>query len=178
MSDKKRPSKDQYYLDIAKEVSYRATCLRRRYGAIIVKDDQIISTGYVGAPRGSPNCIDIGTCHRQKLNVPKGQRYELCRSVHAEMNAIINAARAGVSLLGGTLYLYGEDIENNCKLVEAGPCVLCKRAIINAGIERVVLQMPGHIKEISIDDWINDVDAEVTSDVSDKGDENAKEKAE
>ncbi len=178
MSSENRPSKDQYYLDIAKEVSQRSTCIRRRYGAIIVRDDQIVSTGYVGAPRGSPNCIDIGVCHRQKMNVPKGQRYELCRSVHAEMNAIINAARAGVSVLGGTLYLYGEDLENNGAIVEAGPCVLCKRAIINSGIKRVVLQMPGSIKEIDINEWINDVDAEMNSDVSDKGEENAKEKVE
>lgn len=160
MQPNNRLSKHDYYLNIAKEVAQRGTCLRRRYGAVIIKDDQIISTGYVGAPRSAPNCIDIGVCHRQKLNVPKGQRYELCRSVHAEMNAIINAARAGVSVLGSRLYLYGEDLENNLQIVEAGPCVMCRRAIINAGIKEVIIKLPNNMKIVDVNDWINDVDSE------------------
>jgi len=157
----KRPSKDEYYLNIAKAVAQRGTCLRRRYGAVIVKEDQIISTGYVGSPRGAKNCIDIGFCPRQKMNMPKGFGYELCRSVHAEMNAVINAARAGVSVLGGKLYLYGEDLENNNKIVDTGVCVLCKRVLINAGITEVVIKLPEGYRKEKASDWINDVDAEI-----------------
>ncbi|HDI02537.1 MAG TPA: dCMP deaminase family protein [Candidatus Aenigmarchaeota archaeon] len=149
-----RPSKDDYYLNIAREVCKRGTCLRRRYGAVIVKDDQIISTGYVGAPRGTPNCIDLGVCKREELKIPKGERYELCRSVHAEMNAIINAARAGVSVLGGTLYLYGEEVKDG-SLTEPEPCKLCQRAIINAGLKKVVLRTKdGGIRVINVEDWV------------------------
>src|SRR5512137_3067245 len=116
-----RSSKDLYYLGIAREVARRSTCWRRVIGAIIVRDDQIISTGYVGAPRKTRDSIEHGYCLRDRLGIPHGQRYELCRSVHAEQNAIINAARAGVSLLGGDMYVYGIDTAAN-KRIDAFPC--------------------------------------------------------
>jgi dCMP deaminase len=149
----KRPEKTEYYLNIAREVCKRSTCLRRRFGAVILKDDQIISTGYVGAPRGAPNCIDIGRCPREEANIPPGERYELCRSVHAEANAIINAARAGVSVIGGTLYLYGENVKDG-SIAEAKPCKMCKRMIINSGIKQVVVKTPEGKKSYSIEDWV------------------------
>src|SRR5512136_549287 len=107
----KRITKDEYYLGIAREVATRSTCFRRSIGAIIVRDDQIISTGYVGAPRKTRDSLQHGFCLRDRLGIPHGERYELCRSVHAEQNAIINAARAGVSLLGGDMYIYGTAAE-------------------------------------------------------------------
>ncbi len=149
-----RPSKDQYYLNIAKEVSQRATCIRRRYGAIIVKDDQVISTGYCGAPRSTANCIDSDVCKRAELKIPPGERYELCRGVHAEMNTIINAARVGVSVLNATLYLYGEDLENTGKL-NRFPCKLCRRVIINAGLASVIITGEDGPKKYSREDIIN-----------------------
>jgi dCMP deaminase len=150
-----RPSKIEYYLNIAMEVSKRSTCLRRRFGAVIVKDDQIISTGYVGSPRGTPNCIDIGECPREKAKIPAGERYELCRSVHAEMNAIINAARAGVSVLGGTMYIYGENVKNN-SIVDVKPCKMCRRVIINAGLKNVIVKTKDGYKEYSVEDWVKE----------------------
>ena len=132
-----RRDKINYYLDIAQTVSKRGTCLRRNYGAILVKNDEIISTGYNGAPRSRKNCVDLGVCIREKLNIPHGERYEMCRSVHAEMNAVISASRD--EMIGATLYLVG--IENDGSYVEnAAPCSMCKRVIINAGIERVVIR--------------------------------------
>ncbi|MBN1896433.1 MAG: cytidine/deoxycytidylate deaminase family protein [Candidatus Aenigmarchaeota archaeon] len=151
----KRPEKTDYYLNIAREVSKRSTCLRRRFGAVILKNDQIISTGYVGAPRGTPNCLDLGKCLRQEMKIPAGERYELCRSVHAEMNAIINAARSGVSLLGGTLYLYGENVEDD-SIAEAKPCRMCKRMIINSGLKDVIVKAPQGEKTYSVDEWIKE----------------------
>lgn len=132
----KRINKAEYYLNIAKDVCKRGTCLRRNYGAVIVKNDEIIATGYTGAPRMRKNCCEIGTCVRQKLNVPRGERYELCRSVHAEMNAIISAARK--DMIGATLYLYGEDAETGSPVRSPAPCAMCKRMIINSGIEKIV----------------------------------------
>ena len=149
----KRPTKTEYYLNIAKEVSRRSTCLRRRFGAVILKDDQIISTGYAGAPRGAPNCIDIGKCLREELKIPPGERYELCRSVHAEANAIINAARAGVSVLGGTMYLYGENVKDG-GIAEANPCKMCKRMLINAGIKEVVIKTQKGKKIFDVHEWV------------------------
>jgi dCMP deaminase len=152
----KRVSKDQYYLDIAREVAKRSTCLRRAIGAIIIRDDQIISTGYVGAPRKTKSSFEHGSCLRDKLNIPHGQRYELCRSVHAEQNAIINAARAGVSLLGGDIYIYGRSVPDN-KTIDAFPCFICKKMIINAGLNRVICSAES--KDMFIfhtDDWIKD----------------------
>jgi dCMP deaminase len=132
---KPRPSKTDYYLNIALDVASRGTCLRRNYGAVIVKDDAIVSTGYSGAARGLPNCCDLGVCEREIRNVPPGERYELCRSVHAEMNAIVNAGRD--KTLGATLYLAGYDVKSG-ELVDAEPCFLCKRIILNAGIYKVI----------------------------------------
>ncbi len=133
----RRVGKDDYYLGIAKEVARRSTCWRRSIGAIIVRDDQIISTGYVGAPRKTRDSFEHGFCLRDRLGIPHGERYELCRSVHAEQNAIINAARAGVSLLGGDMYIYGS-VYGETKPINAFPCFICKKMIINAGLERVI----------------------------------------
>jgi dCMP deaminase len=152
----KRASKDQYYLGIAEEVAKRSTCFRRSIGAIIIKDDQIISTGYVGAPRKTKDSLEHGFCLRDKLNIPHGQRYELCRSVHAEQNAIINAARAGVSLLGGKMYIYGS-IPANSQPINAFPCFICKKMIINAGLERVICSTAdGKMKVFRVEDWVKD----------------------
>ena len=147
-----RPSKDEYYLGIAKEVSKRSTCLRRRFGAIIVKNDTIVSTGYVGAPRKTPNCIDLGYCKREELKIKPGERYELCRSVHAEANAIINAARSGTSVLGGKMYVYGENIDGSP--IDFEPCKMCKRMIINAGIEEVIINTRDGMKKFKVEDWV------------------------
>jgi dCMP deaminase len=164
-----RPSKEEYYLNIAREVSKRTTCMSIQFGSIIVKDDQIIATGYVGAPRKTKDCLERGNCLRRELGIPSGQRYELCRSVHAEMNAIINAARAGVSLLGGDLYLFGKRIfGGEDKLLDMVPCFICKKVIINAGIKRCICSTAdGAYRIFLIEDWtkewqekdmINDVD--------------------
>ncbi len=153
--ENKRPSKIDYYLNIAEQVAKRSTCLRARIGAIIVRDDTIISTGYIGAPRKTRDSLERGFCLREKLNIPHGQRYELCRSVHAEMNAIINAARSGVSLLGGDIYIWGENGEG--KIINAIPCFMCKKMIINAGLERVISsQAQGGYKIFKISDWVRD----------------------
>ena len=128
-----RTSKDLYYLGIAKEVSTRSTCFRRAIGAIIVRDDQIISAGYVGAPRKTKDSLEHGFCLRDRLGIPHGQRYELCRSVHAEQNAIINAARSGVSLLGGDMYIYGS-APGSATPINAFPCYICKKMLVNCGL--------------------------------------------
>ena len=132
-----RLTKSQYYIDIARSVAMRSTCIRRRVGAVIVKNDQIISTGYNGAPRRATNCIDIGYCLRKERNVPSGQNYELCRAVHAEMNAIIHASR--LDMVGSDLYLAGIEVESGEPVSELTPCLLCKRVIINAGIARIII---------------------------------------
>jgi len=148
-----RISKESYYLGIAKEVARRSTCFRRSIGAIIVRDDQIISTGYVGAPRKTRDSVEHGFCLRDRLGIPHGQRYELCRSVHAEQNAIINAARAGVSLLGGDMYIFGSAPDTGAA-INAFPCFICKKMIINAGLERVVCSTAAGDPEIFlIDEW-------------------------
>lgn len=148
----KRPTKSQYYIDIAGAVAMRSTCLRRRFGAVIVKNDQIISTGYNGAPRQTSNCIDLGFCYRQARNIPSGQNYELCRAVHAEMNAVIHASR--LDMAGADLYLVGIEVESGELVENVIPCLLCKRVIINAGIGRVVLpDGPGAFRYIDVDDW-------------------------
>ena len=133
-----RISKENYYLDIAETVLERATCLRRVYGAIIVKNDEIISTGYNGAPRGRANCVDMGYCSREAMKVPRGERYELCRSVHAEANAIISASRR--DMVGGTIYLVGRDARTGELLADATSCLMCRRMVINAGLEKVVIR--------------------------------------
>ncbi len=148
-----RPSKDEYYLNIAREVCRRGTCLRRLYGAVIVKDDQIISTGYAGAPRGVVNCVDLGRCLRQEMAVPPGQRYELCRSVHAEMNAVIHASRA--QTLGAVMYLVGIEKDSGQLTSYSEPCLLCRRVIINAGIAKVVALNPDKgIVHLDPEEWI------------------------
>ena len=149
-----RVSKENYYLDIAEAVIERATCLRRVYGAIIVKNDEIISTGYNGAPRGRRNCVDMGFCTREALKVPRGERYELCRSVHAEANAIISASRR--DMVGGTLYLVGRNAQTGEILSDATSCPMCRRHIINAGLERVVIrQTPEKFEVVRVQDWVD-----------------------
>ena len=133
-----RRDKINYYLDIAQAVAGRGTCIRRNFGAIIVKNDQILSTGYTGAQRGRKNCSDLGFCLREKMNIPRGERYELCRSVHAEANAIISAPRS--EMIGSTLYLVGLEYKDGSYVANANPCAMCKRLIINAGIEKVVVR--------------------------------------
>lgn len=130
-----RPSKDEYYLNIAEAVLARSTCLRRKYGAVIVKDDQIIATGYNGSPRGAKNCCDVGYCERETQGIPHGERYELCRSTHAEANAIISASRR--NMIGATLYLAGQEADGT-SITDAKPCYMCYRLIINAGITTIV----------------------------------------
>jgi len=149
-----RRDKINYYLDIAETVLERGTCLRRNFGALIVNNDQIISTGYVGAPRGRRNCCDIGDCTRERLNIPRGERYEMCRSVHAEANAIIHAARA--EMLGSTLYLVGKENATGDYVLNANPCSMCKRMIINAGISNVIVRdTQNEFRCITVmDEWI------------------------
>ena len=149
-----RRDKMNYYLDISQTVAERGTCLRRNFGAIIVKDDEIIATGYNGAPRGRVNCSDLGSCTREKLNIPKGQRYELCRSVHAEANCIISAPRN--KMLGSRLYLSCLDAKTGELYGDVEPCSMCKRQIINAGIEQVVIRTAqDEYKILTVNDWID-----------------------
>ena len=148
-----RRDKINYYLDLADVVSKRCTCLRRHYGAVIVKNDEVISTGYVGAPRGRKNCTDLGVCVRNELHIPRGERYELCRSVHAEANAIISASRD--NMLGSTLYLSGREAETGEYIANSNSCAMCKRMIINAGIETVIIRdTENTYRKIQVRDWI------------------------
>jgi len=138
----KRLDKTEYYLDVARTISKRATCLRRRYGAVIVVNDQIVAQGYCGAPRGVKDCLERGSCMRQEANIPSGERYEFCRSIHAEQNAIINAARAGVNIFGGDMYIWAFCKET--KGISTGyPCLMCLKIVINAGLKRVYYSLPG-----------------------------------
>ena len=149
-----RISKENYYLDIAETVLERATCLRRVYGAIIVKNDEIISTGYNGAPRGRRNCVDMGFCTREAMKVPRGERYELCRSVHAEANAIISAARR--DMVGGTLYLVGRNAQTGELLHDATSCAMCRRMVINAGLSKVIIRTTAsEFSVVDVQDWVN-----------------------
>ena len=153
-----RMDKENYYLDIAETVCQRSTCLRRKYGAIIVHNDEIISTGYNGAPRGRHNCIDLGKCIRDELNVPAGERYELCRSVHAEANAIISAARR--DCIGSTLYLAGRNAKTGEYIPDTTSCAMCRRLIINAGIDRVIIRnTPDEYTVIDVSDWVKNDDS-------------------
>lgn len=148
-----RTTKANYYLDIAETVAERGTCLRRLYGAVIVKDDEIVSTGYVGAPRGRLNCCDTGTCIRAKLDIPRGERYELCRSVHAEANAIIAAGRNRT--IGADLYLVGIDAGTLEYVKNADCCSMCKRLVINAGIKNVYIRDGAqNYRCIKVEDWV------------------------
>lgn len=149
-----RVEKCNYYLDIAETVLERGTCLRRNFGAVIVKNDEIVSTGYTGAPRGRKNCCDMGECLRDKLNIPRGERYEMCRSVHAEANCIISASRQ--EMQGGTLYLTGREMKTGALVESAAPCAMCKRLIINAGITEVVIRRTKETYEvIPVQRWID-----------------------
>lgn len=149
-----RRDKCNYYLDLAQTVSQRGTCLRRHYGAVIVKNDEVISTGYVGAPRGRRNCSDMNVCLREKMQIPRGERYELCRSVHAEANAIISAARD--QMIGSSLYLVGIDMTTGDYVQNANSCSMCKRLIINAGIEKVYIRdTKDDYRMVLVQDWID-----------------------
>ena len=152
----KRIDKINYYLGIAKAVSARGTCLRRRFGAVIVKNDIVVSTGYVGAPTGRANCSDIGRCFRMEHNIPSGTMYEKCRSVHAEMNAIIKASPE--ELEGSVLYLYGEENDGNITK-NADCCAMCKRMIINAGIRIVVIKTEDGYNPINVEEWVTNDDS-------------------
>ena len=164
MEQLERRDKVNYYLDLAEIVSQRCTCLRRHYGAVIVKNDEVISTGYVGAPRGRDNCSDLGYCLRHKMGIPRGERYELCRSVHAEANAIICASRR--DMIGATVYLVGRTVERDeatgalrqgAYIENAVCCSMCKRLVINAGIAQVVCRDDKeHYRVIDVSQWIVD----------------------
>ncbi|WP_142413243.1 cytidine deaminase [Hathewaya massiliensis] len=150
----KRRDKYNYYLDIAETILERGTCLRRNYGSVIVNNDEIVSTGYTGAPRGTSNCSDMGICLRAELKIPRGTHYELCRSVHSEANAIISASRK--EMIGGTLYLVGK--ENNGDLVkDADCCIMCKKLIINSGIDKVVIRITkDEYKVTEVQSWVEE----------------------
>ena len=150
-----RIDKENYYLNIAETVAGRSTCLRRCYGAILVKSDEIISTGYNGAPRGRRNCVDLNYCTREALNIPSGERYELCRSVHAEANAIICASRR--DMIGATLYLVGKEVPTGEYVKDAMCCSMCKRLVINAGIEKVIVRDDKErYRVVDVAQWIAD----------------------
>ena len=158
-----RIDKENYYLDIAETVLERSTCRRVRSGAIIVRNDEIVSTGYNGAPRGRANCVDMGYCSREAQKVPRGERYELCRSVHAEANAIISASRR--DMVGGTLYLVGRDARTGELLPDATSCAMCRRQVINAGLARVVIRRtPTEFEVVNVEDWVNEDDLMVPRD--------------
>ena len=162
-----RVDKENYYLNIAETVLERSTCLRRNYGAIIVQADEVIATGYNGAPRGRKNCIDLGRCTREELQIPSGQRYELCRSVHAEANAIISASRS--EMLGATLYLVGRNAQTGELLSDTTCCSMCRRQVINAGIKKVVVRnTPTDYTVVHVEDWIR-LDDTIPEDAGCKG---------
>lgn len=151
-----RPSKNEYYLGIAKEVSQRSTCFRVKIGAVVVKDDQIVATGYVGSPRKTKDCFEHNFCLRNELKIPHGHRYEICRSVHAEMNCLINAARSSGTILGGDMFIYGEYLPSGRKM-NIFPCFICKKMIINAGLKRVICtQAKGNYKIFNVKDWMRE----------------------
>lgn len=153
-----RKDKINYYLDIAQSVSERSTCLRRRFGCVIVNNDEIVSTGYNGAPRGRKNCTELGECYREKLSVPRGERYELCRSVHAEQNAIISASRK--ETIGADLYMVGINAKTGEVEPNSSSCMMCKRVVINAGINRVIVREPNNEYTIyNVEDWITNDDS-------------------
>ena len=153
-----RVSKENYYLDIAQTVAERSTCLRRKFGAIIVKNDVIVSTGYNGAPRGRKNCSDLQFCFRDKMNIPRGERYEMCRSVHAEQNAVIAAPRD--QMLGATLYMACVTPDKGEIVGGMNSCMMCKRVILNAGISKVVVRdTDTEYRVIDTQDWIENDDS-------------------
>jgi len=152
---KERPKREEYYLNIAKQVAERATCFRNKGGAIVVKNDVILATGYIGAPRKTKDCLERNECLREKLKIPHGRYYELCRSVHAEQNCIINAARSGTSIVGGDIYLYTTDREG--RPIDSFPCFICKKMIINAGLKKVICSTKEKgMKIFKVEDWVKD----------------------
>ena len=158
MSGSTRVSKENYYLDIAQTVSSRSTCLRKKYGAIIVKNDNIVSTGYNGAPRGRKNCNEIGECMRDRLNIPRGERYEMCRSIHAEANAIISASRE--EMIDSVLYMACVDGKSAELVPDTCSCMMCKRLIINAGISKVVVRNSADTYTVyDVADWVENDDS-------------------
>ena len=153
-----RIDKVNYYLDIAQTVLERSTCACEKVGALIVRNDEIIATGYNGAPRGRSNCIDLGYCIRQRMNIPRDERYEVCRSVHAEANAIISAARS--ECIGGTMYLVGKDAKTGELVGNACCCAMCKRMVINAGIDKVIVRnTPTEYTVYDVNEWIENDDS-------------------
>lgn len=153
-----RVTKENYYLDIAETVSERSTCMRRRFGAIIVQNDVIISTGYNGAPRGRQNCCDLCRCIRDEMKIPRGERYELCRSVHAEANAIIAASRE--QMLGSTLYMVCTSPKDGSVMPGTTSCMMCKRMVLNAGIAKVVVRdTKTEFRVIDTTEWIENDDS-------------------
>ena len=153
----KRIDKNNYYLDIAEVTLERATCLRKKWGAVIVKNDEIISTGYNGAPRGRKNCDELGYCIREKLNIPRGERYELCRSVHAEQNAIISAPRK--DMIDAILYIVGINSSDGNYVSNSMPCAMCKTVIINSGIKKIIIRdTKTKYREITVDEFIDNDD--------------------
>lgn len=153
-----RISKENYYLDIAQTVASRSTCLRKKYGAIIVGNDIIISTGYNGAPRGRKNCCDLGYCMRESLNIPRGERYEMCRSLHAEQNAIIAASPERMQ--GAVLYLACIDSKTGQLMGGTCCCQMCKRVVINAGISKVIVRDTAEeFTVFDVNDWIENDDS-------------------
>lgn len=151
-------SKEQYYWDIARTVAKKSTCLCVEIGCVIVKSDSLAATGYTGSPRKTKDCIDLGYCIRRKNNIPSGEGYHMCRSVHAEANCDTNAARTGTSILDGDMYLFvGQKTENGIVLAKAYPCLMCKKMIINAGIIRFIGNNPdGSLSVYNVADWIKD----------------------
>jgi len=133
-----RPSWDEYFMEMAQLTAKRSTCMRRNVGAVIVQDKHIIATGYNGAPKGIPHCEEIGGCLREKMNIPSGERHELCRALHAEQNAIIQAATLAQSIEGASIYITNQ------------PCVICAKMIINAGIKRIVVR-EGYPDKLAVD---------------------------
>ena len=153
-----RISKIDIYLNCAEVFAYRSTCIKRKYGAVIVKDDVVISTGYNGAPRGRVNCNDLGYCIREKLNIPRGERYELCRSVHAEQNAIISVARK--DCIGATLYMVGKDVKTGDYVEKSMPCAMCKRVIINSGVEKIYIRdTKDEYREVLVSSFVENDDS-------------------
>ena len=166
---RERPSKTEHYLNRAKVAAERSTCLRRKVGAVIIRNDTEVSSGYVGSPRDTENCIDIGSCIRIELGTPSGERYELCRSVHAEQNAIINAARTGAIILEGEMYISSELIgsayaESPKKMSQTNrPCALCMKELINAGIKKVYMrdELTSEVKTYTIPQLTKMLDTEL-----------------
>ncbi len=155
---RERVSKENYYLDIAETVASRSTCLRKHYGAILVKNDSIAATGYNGAPRGRKNCCDIGHCLREEMQIPRGERYELCRSVHAEANCVISASREESE--GAVLYMTCVDAQTGELVPDTCSCMMCKRLVINAGISKVVVRnTKTDYTVFNVSDWIENDDS-------------------